>query len=703
MDRIVIFMKRIKWLQVFSGYLSQVPALDLYPTTARIGGMCTLKRLLYTYWDPGLPDSANLLYQGSMDIKSLSTPDAGLGQMLINLLVKVGNWNKKTIHIQQIPKAYLDFARTHIDLINVEESEQQLLNALGLSGFVAGNSYDSIPSGTGGPVGPPGNGKRYTMTQVAQIARNAGFTGEGLVIAIAVCFAESGGDPNAKLVNTNGSTDRGLWQINSIHGSLSTFDVEGNAAAAYQISGKGRNWSPWVAFQRGRHQQFMPGAREAAASTGKSSNTGGDGPQHGGPGQVVTEKDRDSVNNDSMTGNTDTNSTGPFPKLVEAVMTFSADTYSQGRRWDEGYSDCSSIVGKALKLMKIKPPGGSVTTDYMNSKDWKQIRPSQIGAGDIAVNAAHMIVVTGPDAGIGQQRPGRNVQQDTIENLMMGTGPYNFYRYTGPEGDPNFEGSGLSAGGDIAGLAQAVFNILYKTPQIKAESQWFTGDKALINDEQLMSSVASITAAGLRSFQSAPNGDFVAFYPDYFGTQGTKAKLVLEDVEMIDVKIEANDDALTTHVYTIGDIDQTGQVNLLDWMNSSGVVTIDQKYLFQQLINISPADAGYYDPQAIYKRFGARPYRAEFPAIKNPIYEYFQATQVFMKKWAEQYSTMVRLTFMPELFPGMRIQLANHGIQVYCEEVIHNFDYENGFYTDAVISSPSTTDGSFSGLPVGRA
>ena len=66
-------------------------------------------------------------------------------------------------------------------------------------------------------------------------------------------MAESGGRQYASLYNTNGTTDRGYWQINSIHGSLSTFDARGNARAAVLISRDGRDWSPWTTYQTGAY------------------------------------------------------------------------------------------------------------------------------------------------------------------------------------------------------------------------------------------------------------------------------------------------------------------------------------------------------------------------------------------------------------------------------------------------------------------
>src|SRR5690606_11921553 len=95
MDRIVVFLKKSGWAQVFSGYLTQVPAWHLVPTTCTIKGVCTIKRLMHTYWDPGLPDSAQLLVQ-----RELGESDSGMGKTIIRLLSEVAGWDKRQIHIQ---------------------------------------------------------------------------------------------------------------------------------------------------------------------------------------------------------------------------------------------------------------------------------------------------------------------------------------------------------------------------------------------------------------------------------------------------------------------------------------------------------------------------------------------------------------------------------------------------------------------------
>lgn len=85
----------------------------------------------------------------------------------------------------------------------------------------------------------------FSYTQLEQIWTENGGSAIWAPIAAAVAMEESGGNSNATNVNTNGSVDRGLWQINSVHGPLSTTDINGNARAAIQISNNGTNWKPW--------------------------------------------------------------------------------------------------------------------------------------------------------------------------------------------------------------------------------------------------------------------------------------------------------------------------------------------------------------------------------------------------------------------------------------------------------------------------
>lgn len=86
----------------------------------------------------------------------------------------------------------------------------------------------------------------YTFAEIEALWRQAGGSAIYAPMAAAVALAESGGNPNAVNKNKNGSTDRGLWQINSIHGSQSTFNAVNNARAAIAISNNGTTWRAWA-------------------------------------------------------------------------------------------------------------------------------------------------------------------------------------------------------------------------------------------------------------------------------------------------------------------------------------------------------------------------------------------------------------------------------------------------------------------------
>lgn len=69
-------------------------------------------------------------------------------------------------------------------------------------------------------------------------------------IAAEIAKAESGGSQYA----TGAAGERGYWQIHPIHGSLSTYDPNGNAKAAIFLSNDGANWSAWTTYTGGLYR-----------------------------------------------------------------------------------------------------------------------------------------------------------------------------------------------------------------------------------------------------------------------------------------------------------------------------------------------------------------------------------------------------------------------------------------------------------------
>lgn len=123
---------------------------------------------------------------------------------------------------------------------------------------------------------------KYNYAQLKALwIKNGGKAGAA-GYAAAIALAESGGDPNATHVNADGSVDHGLWQINSVHGALSTLDPNANARAAVEISGNGSNFKPWTTFTNGSYAKFLRGHLEDVSKNpedpdvpNSSSATGG--------------------------------------------------------------------------------------------------------------------------------------------------------------------------------------------------------------------------------------------------------------------------------------------------------------------------------------------------------------------------------------------------------------------------------------------
>lgn len=129
MDPITIVFERIKGrpVQVFTGYCDTTPYVQLFPGVAKISASCTLKRLLYTYWDPALPfvrsfmkaygwdvsNEGQAINQGqatkaekstgNTKIKSVTLNDSSIGNLLWAVLHEIGGWNDNNIYIQPLP------------------------------------------------------------------------------------------------------------------------------------------------------------------------------------------------------------------------------------------------------------------------------------------------------------------------------------------------------------------------------------------------------------------------------------------------------------------------------------------------------------------------------------------------------------------------------------------------------------------------
>jgi hypothetical protein len=159
-----------------------------------------------------------------------------------------------------------------LDDVGATDATDYVIQAYNLGG---GAGAAAPSSGTfSGPMTP---------TQIATFAYQAGFRGEALVTMVAVCMAESGGDPNAEgdttITDATWGPSVGLGQVRSINAERGTGgtrdatmlkDPAFNLRSCWSISSQGSNFGPWTMYTNGGYQTHVPEARqgaEAAAST----------------------------------------------------------------------------------------------------------------------------------------------------------------------------------------------------------------------------------------------------------------------------------------------------------------------------------------------------------------------------------------------------------------------------------------------------
>lgn len=140
-----------------------------------------------------------------------------------------------------------------------------------------------------------------TDDQIAQVAVNNGFSTadtNNLAVCVAIAKAESSGRTDAINSNTNGTNDKGLWQINSVHDSKlpgqDRFDSNVNAQLMMIISSNGSNWQPWSTYNNGAYQQHL-GEAISAVSGKQFVPDPGNSPWGGGGSNTQTVSNSNPV------------------------------------------------------------------------------------------------------------------------------------------------------------------------------------------------------------------------------------------------------------------------------------------------------------------------------------------------------------------------------------------------------------------------
>lgn len=288
-------------------------------------------------------------------------------------------------------------------------------------------------------------------------------------------------------------------------------------------------------------------------------------------------------------------------------------------------------------------------------------------------------------------------------------------------------GGANSSSGSLASTAW-FFASSFGDTMNAAASQLLVGERALANDEPVWNTVKDIFNSSMRTVMAGPDGTFMAWYPDYWGVSGNTPCLLLDDIELIDLKITQSDDTFVSHQFCAGVntggqyLTSSGQISDMQWALTQGVVSIESNTaalssgvlndvgenaisnepseLLKKLINIPEGEEWRFTPRELYRRYGARPAKKQLQHViekpndsgtsggtdANPQYilPFLYALYEFMRNWANQYQMSLQITWMPNIWPGMRVKVKSLGLSGYVTNVQHSGGPNAGQYSTSV-------------------
>lgn len=295
MDPIIISMTRIRNrpIQVFTGYCDTTPYFQLFPGPCVIEASCTLKRLQYTYFDPGLPfvwdflsqygwsvtptgimatdaDSSGVR-QGNDTNKSNPITDQGFGGLLMAVLTNMGGWDPSNVKIEDLPQGIVELVTGLFEGFKSEseqadaEFQELIRRIIGKTTGIAGDG-----SGSGGSSGPLSGGDNPEKIFNYIRAKNLDCAAAGAVVGNAQ--QESGCNPASDgggLLQWQGSRWSGLVSfanaagtgVTDLHTQLDWMWHElqtGYRGALSALQGSGSVSEKTIAFEENYERAGIP-------------------------------------------------------------------------------------------------------------------------------------------------------------------------------------------------------------------------------------------------------------------------------------------------------------------------------------------------------------------------------------------------------------------------------------------------------------
>ncbi len=770
-DRISVQMKRLTWLQVYTGYLNSVPLLAAWPRVVNVTSSCSLKRLQYWTWDAEAQATQTMIDQALTDAgNDPSVTDAGMTNVILSILKKVVGWPESKVHIAQIPPNWYKV---------VEKLAVQLSAQLAPADAAARTLFNqqvgtSSIAGESGSVGAVLSGSYGGVTYTAQALSNAeeiynvgvsmGETTSTITVALMAAIQEStlGTNPGIMVPDQYGSVGIFQMQPGAYWGTLAQCtDVASAAQRWFQEWDK--KVGPAGAAKMSLDQQAQavevsafPNAyapHQAAASAMVSAMTTASG---GASTSLVSNPA--GASSGQQLAQLAVNFCLQYPTIPYTEQYAGTQEAILAADPPPGL-DCSSFIQamylRALGALYGLPRTAADQAAFCTSVSVTQALQtpgallfkvtSSAGIGHVEMSLGDGINTIGAHySGAKPHEVGENSAVPASYWDSGGFLPRISYTTTGTAGGGGVvqTGTSTSGNGDLAApilttadqaagydandpidklfgdSAWLPISTAQNDPQY-ALAQMLNGPRALLNDTPLLPYLKNVFGSAMRSFCSAPNGDLIAWYPDYYGMWGQSPAMVIEPIECQDFEVDWSDDYMVTHQFVVnspmgGNVfdPAAGQVSSLSITDdlavfTTGVVTIDLPAVWSALFGMDLTDAQAASFASWIKgRFGARPDYQQMPGLVGPKAELFAAIFLFLRQYAYQYSASVPLSWMPELYPGMLLQIPAFDFQGYVTTVTHTFQFgpNGGFSTSVDLAAPArlskTGASKLLGLPV---
>lgn len=784
-DRIIVMMKRISWVRVFTGYLNQVPLVTAWPSTVQMTASCSLKRLQYWFWDPGLPQSQNMIAQAMSSAKNAD--DGGTAAAVLAVLQNVVGWPATNVHIAGMPQGWSTWAykiaqQIKADTASADALAQQFYTALGAGGIVGGTTGGGVTATSGALKAGTFAGQVLTAAQttvattIYNVVMQMGGTANDAIVAIMTAYQESrlganaGSDPTAigiyqqnpaywgtaaQLANPTTAAQKFVTALLALTNRSSLTDAQQAQAVQKSAYADGSPYAQWqtmataVVSQLSASGSSSASAIPAAASTQATKTGKATGAQFLGTALALVEAHPGisyEEGNDSPYTTTSPNILD-CSSFTQWAYYHTLGSISGMPRTSQAQSSWVTEIGITQAL---NTPGALLFYGTPGTSSHVEISTGT-GSGSVgAHNTRDGVGVTGAGPASSASPLGY-----TFGGLAPGidysatSGASPAYKSVPTNGKALAAGSPAATGGAAASalpssqLGNGGFQVTPASTQpwynpadqfdtLFGSSPWLptfdadamniaeilTGPRALMADSPLLPYIKNLFGSCMRSYCSAPNGDLIAWFPDYYGIWGTAAVMQIESIELQDFTVYWSDENLVTHQFAVAAPAQqidlgSGQVSeisissstgdqsipedLLFAMTTMGIASIDIPAIMYALFGLDATAASTKTfTDYVYKRFGARPDLEQLPGLVGPQGEFFAALFLFMRSWAYQYDADVPMTFMPELWPGMLLQVPDFSFQAYVTTVTHSFQMGEGGYfsTTANIAAPARIPGS---------